>query len=79
MVPRHLGGDDGRDDAAVRSAGGRAVARASRALPTAIFGVGYLAVWTAFGIVAYGLFSAATSFDLGRSPGTKTGLTPRVQ
>ena len=23
MVPRHLGGDDGRDDAAVRSAGGR--------------------------------------------------------
>ena len=42
------------------------VARASRALPTAIFGVGYLAVWTAFGVVAYALFRAVTSFDPGR-------------
>ncbi|MET1020163.1 MAG: DUF2182 domain-containing protein [Microterricola sp.] len=42
------------------------VARTSRALPTAIFGVGYLAVWTAFGIVAYALFRAVTSLDLGR-------------
>jgi predicted metal-binding membrane protein len=43
-----------------------AVARASRALPTALFGVGYLVVWTAFGVVAYALFRVATSFDLGR-------------
>ena len=43
-----------------------AVARASRALPTAIFGVGYLAVWTAFGVVAYALFRVVTSLDLGR-------------
>jgi predicted metal-binding membrane protein len=43
-----------------------AVARASRALPTAIFGLGYLAVWTAFGIVAYALFRVVTSLDLGR-------------
>jgi predicted metal-binding membrane protein len=43
-----------------------AVARASRALPTALFGVGYLAVWTAFGVVAYALFRVVTSFELGR-------------
>jgi predicted metal-binding membrane protein len=41
-----------------------AVTRASRALPTALFGVGYLAVWTAFGVVAYALFRVVTSFDL---------------
>ena len=43
-----------------------AFTRASRALPTAVFGVGYLAVWIAFGVVAYALFRAVTSFDLGR-------------
>lgn len=43
-----------------------AVARASRALPTAIFGLGYLAVWTAVGIVAYALFRVVTLLDLGR-------------
>jgi predicted metal-binding membrane protein len=43
-----------------------ALARASRALPTAIFGVGYLAVWTAFGIVVYVLFRIVTSLDLDR-------------
>ena len=43
-----------------------AVARASRALPTAIFGVGYLAVWTAVGIVAYMLVRVVTSLDFGR-------------
>ena len=31
-----------------------------------IFGVGYLGVWTAFGVVAYVLFRVVTSFDLGR-------------
>jgi predicted metal-binding membrane protein len=43
-----------------------AATRASRALPTVLFGVGYLAVWTAFGVVAYALFRVVTSFDLGR-------------
>jgi predicted metal-binding membrane protein len=43
-----------------------AVVRVSRALPTALFGVGYLAVWTSFGVVAYALFRAVTSFDPGR-------------
>jgi predicted metal-binding membrane protein len=43
-----------------------AVARAARAVPTVLFGVGYLAVWTAFGVVAYLLFRVITSFDLGR-------------
>ena len=43
-----------------------AVARASRTLPTVLFGAGYLAVWTAFGVVAYALLLVATSFDLGR-------------
>ena len=46
--------------------GAVAAARASRGLPTTIFGVGYLAVWTAFGVLAYALFRAATSLDLGR-------------
>ena len=66
MVPRRLGGDDGRDDAAVPVPAAVVVAHASRALPTAIFGVGYLAVWTAFGVVAYALFRAVTSLDPGR-------------
>lgn len=43
-----------------------AVARAARAVPTVLFGVGYLAVWTAFGVAAYALFRVMTSFDLGR-------------
>jgi predicted metal-binding membrane protein len=44
----------------------RVVARASRALPTVLFAAGYLAVWTAFGLGAYGLFRLVTSFDIGR-------------
>jgi predicted metal-binding membrane protein len=43
------------------------VARAARGLPaTVLFAIGYLAVWTAFGLVAYGLFRLVTSLDLGR-------------
>jgi predicted metal-binding membrane protein len=42
------------------------VARAARELPTTVlFAIGYLAVWTAFGLAAYGLFRLVTSFDLG--------------
>jgi predicted metal-binding membrane protein len=35
------------------------------ALPTVLFAVGYLAVWAAFGLTAYGLFRLADSFDAG--------------
>jgi predicted metal-binding membrane protein len=41
------------------------VARLARRLPTAIFVAGYLAVWTGYGLVAYGLFRLLTSFDTG--------------
>lgn len=33
--------------------------------PTLLFAVGYLAVWTAFGLLAYGIFRLVTSFDTG--------------
>jgi predicted metal-binding membrane protein len=41
-----------------------AVAIARRA-PTVLFAVGYLAVWTAYGLGAYGLFRLMTAFDTG--------------
>ncbi len=41
------------------------VARLTRGLPTLLFLAGYLAVWTAYGVVAYGLFRLVTSFDTG--------------
>jgi predicted metal-binding membrane protein len=43
-----------------------AAARLARALPTLTFAVEYLAVWTAYGLAAYGLFRLFTSFDPGR-------------
>src|SRR6188472_1580253 len=42
----------------------RNVARRSN-LPTLQFGAGYLAVWTAYGLLAYGVFRLVTSFDTG--------------
>ena len=41
------------------------VVRLRRGLPTLLFLTGYLAVWTAFGLVAYALFRFFTSFDTG--------------
>jgi len=41
------------------------VAGLARRLPTALFVAGYLAVWTAYGLVAYALFRLVTSFDTG--------------
>jgi predicted metal-binding membrane protein len=38
------------------------VARGTR---TVIFAAGYLAIWTAYGLAAYGLFRLVTSFDTG--------------
>jgi len=41
------------------------VVRLRRGLPTLLFLTGYLAVWTAFGLVAYALFRSFTSLDTG--------------
>jgi predicted metal-binding membrane protein len=40
-------------------------ARLARGLPTLLFAAEYLAVWTGYGLVAYGLFRLTTSFDTG--------------
>jgi predicted metal-binding membrane protein len=41
------------------------VARLRRGLPTVLFLAGYLAVWTVYGLIAYGIFRLVTSFDTG--------------
>jgi predicted metal-binding membrane protein len=43
----------------------RHVARLARRMPTLLFTVGYLAVWTGYGLLAYGVFRLVTSFDTG--------------
>ncbi len=43
----------------------RYVARLARRVPTLLFVAGYLAVWTGYGLAAYGLFRLVTSFDIG--------------
>jgi predicted metal-binding membrane protein len=43
----------------------RYVARLARRVPTLLFMVGYLSVWTGYGLAAYGLFRLVTSFDVG--------------
>jgi predicted metal-binding membrane protein len=43
----------------------RHVARRARHAPTMFFTAGYLAVWTAFGLAAYGVFTLVTLFDTG--------------
>ena len=43
----------------------RHVARLARRLPTLFFTGGYLAVWTGYGLLAYGVFRLVTSFDIG--------------
>ena len=42
----------------------RRVARLARRAPTLLFTAGYLAVWTGYGLLAYGVFQLATSFDV---------------
>jgi len=34
-------------------------------VPTLLFTAGYLAVWTGYGLLAYGVFRLVTSFDIG--------------
>jgi predicted metal-binding membrane protein len=43
----------------------RAARRIAGLLPSVRFAVGYLAVWTAFGLAAYGVFRLITAFDAG--------------
>ena len=74
LVRRDLGDDDGGDDAAVGRADGAAVrprvarsshGAASRSCPTWLFVAGYLAVWTACGLVAYGIYRPSSPLDPG--------------
>jgi predicted metal-binding membrane protein len=44
----------------------RQVARLARRAPTLLFAAGYLAVWTGYGLLAYGVFRLVTSLDVGR-------------
>jgi predicted metal-binding membrane protein len=43
----------------------RHVARLDRRMPTLLFASGYLAVWTGYGLLAYGVFRLVTSLDVG--------------
>jgi predicted metal-binding membrane protein len=43
----------------------RHVARLARHGPTLLFTAGYLAVWTGYGLLAYGVFRLLTSLDIG--------------
>jgi predicted metal-binding membrane protein len=43
----------------------RHVARIARRAPTLLFAAGYLAVWTGYGLLAYGVFRLVTSLDIG--------------
>src|SRR5216117_2896442 len=43
----------------------RHVARLARRAPTLLFAAGYLAIWTGYGLVAYGIFRLVASFDIG--------------
>ena len=51
----------------------RHVARLARRAPTLLFTAGYLAVWTGYGLVAYGVFQLVTSLDLGRLAWDRAG------
>jgi predicted metal-binding membrane protein len=42
------------------------VARLARRAPTVLFTAGYLAVWTVYGILAYGVYQLVVWFDIGR-------------
>src|SRR2546427_4800943 len=42
----------------------RHVARLARRVPSLLFTAGYLAIWTGYGLLAYGVFRLVTSFDV---------------
>jgi predicted metal-binding membrane protein len=43
----------------------RRLARVAQRVPTLLFTAGYLAVWTVYGLAAYGVFRLVSSLDLG--------------
>jgi predicted metal-binding membrane protein len=43
----------------------RHVAQLAQGVPTLFFTAGYLAVWTGYGLLAYGVFRLVSSFDIG--------------
>jgi predicted metal-binding membrane protein len=43
----------------------RRLAQRARGMPTLLFTVAYLAVWTGYGLAAYGVYRLVTSFDVG--------------
>ena len=76
LVPRRMGDDDGRDDAAVDHADGDSPTRGSsraganavgsrRSASSAAFVAGYLVTWAAAGLLGYAIFDAVSSLDLG--------------
>jgi predicted metal-binding membrane protein len=44
----------------------RRVARSASHVPTLLFAAGYLAVWTGYGLLAYGIYRLVGSLDIGR-------------
>ena len=57
----------------------RHVARVARHAPTLLFTAAYLAVWTVYGLLAYGVYQLIVSLDLAGSRGIATGPTRRVR
>src|SRR3954469_11225747 len=54
----------------------RHVARLAHRVPTLLFTGGYLAVWTGYGLLAYGVFRLVTSFDIGWLAWNRGGPLP---
>src|SRR5438034_3741499 len=44
----------------------RDVARRAAHVPTLLFAAGYVAVWTVYGFVAYGIYRLVSSLDIGQ-------------
>src|SRR6266516_5537081 len=53
----------------------RHVGRLAHRVPTLLFTGGYLAVWTGYGLLAYGVFRLVTSFDIGWLASSRAAAT----
>jgi predicted metal-binding membrane protein len=51
----------------------RQAARGASALPTLLFTAGYLSVWTAYGVLAYGVYRLVGSLDIGQLAWDRAG------
>ena len=51
----------------------RHVARRTSRVPTLVFTAGYLAVWTVYGLVAYGIYRLVSSLDTGQLAWDRSG------